>query len=254
MLRDCEEQAGRDVKMNELKRWVSVFFTLPFFESCYIDLCIACNILIVTEMLRSTIALLLVTLSILSHVDARKHSVSHPKASRNPLPLPVSSNILPLTRQKKSGKGRGAAALLGLEKIPTSRHVTQLTSLAIGEEFATEITFGKQKFLTIVDTGSSDTWIVEKGFQCIDFTGAPLPEAICNFGPTCTPSETFFQTPNENFAITYADGEFVTGIIGTEDVKLAGLKVKQTVGIVNNAAWLGDGATSGILGLAYPDL
>jgi Eukaryotic aspartyl protease len=205
-------------------------------------------------MLGPTVSILVAILFTLCQVDARKASVSRPKGSRNPLPLTVSSNVLTLTRQK-SGNGRGAANLLGLAKLPSSKHVVELTSLAYGEEFATEITLGKEKFLAIVDTGSSDTWIVEKGFQCVDIsTGANLTEASCSFGPTYTPSKTFVQTPNENFNILYASREYLTGLIGTEVVKLAGLKFKQTVGIVNNAAWIGDGVTSGIIGLAYPDL
>jgi hypothetical protein len=67
-------------------------------------------------------------------------------------------------------------------------------------------------------------------------------------------TDTFTQIPDENFNITYGDGEFLTGIIGTEEVTLAGITVKQTVALVNLAAWEGDGTTSGLIGLAYPAL
>ena len=113
---------------------------------------------------------------------------------------------------------------------------------------------GKETFMALVDTGSSDTWIVEKGFQCLTLGDVLEPEAECNFGPTYTISKTFVQTPDENFNITYGDAEFLNGIIGTEEVTLAGLKLEQTVAIVDYAAWVGDGVSSGLIGLAYPDL
>jgi hypothetical protein len=37
-------------------------------------------------------------------------------------------------------------------------------------------------------------------------------------------------------------------------VTLAGIKVNQTVALVNYAAWNGDGTTSGLVGLAYPNM
>ena len=117
------------------------------------------------------------------------------------------------------------------------------------------MTFGTETFEAIVDTGSSDTWLVETGFKCVNITdSAPLPEADCYFGPTYNVTDTFKQIPDENFNITYGDGEFLTGIVGTEEVTLAGIKVKQEVALVNYAAWEGDSTTSGLIGLAYPAL
>jgi hypothetical protein len=189
--------------------------------------------------------------------EAKSVSISSATASRAALPLTVSSNLLTLTR-KQSPTGynsRSAAYLLGLAKIPESSHSATLISLFIGEEFATEITFGTETFESIVDTGSSDTWIIESGFKCVNISNsAPETEAFCNFGPTYNVTDTFVQIPDENFNITYGDGEFLTGIIGTEEITLAGLTVKQTVALVNYAAWDGDGTTSGLFGLAYPAL
>lgn len=43
--------------------------------------------------------------------------------------------------------------------------------------------------------------------------------------------------------------------MGTENVTLAGITVpKQTVGVVDHAAWLGDTKSSGLIGLAYPSI
>ena len=131
-----------------------------------------------------------------------------------------------------------------------------LTSLELGEEFATPITIGTQTFEVIVDTGSSDTWVVEAGFECIDFeTGKKTTESECAFGPTYSTDSTFVQTADENFNIEYGDGESLTGIIGTETVTLAGIEVTdQTIALVTTATWEGDGTTSGLTGLAYAAL
>jgi len=191
---------------------------------------------------------------------ASSFSVSTTTASQEASELTVSSNVLELTR-KTSAKGynaRSAAFLLGLSrasKITVSNHTTILESLFIGEEFATNITFGTETFESIVDTGSSDTWLVESGFQCVDLdSGADETEAYCDFGPAYNVTDTFSQIPDENFNITYGDGEFLTGIVGYENVTLAGITVNQTVSLVNYAAWEGDNTTSGLIGLAYPAL
>jgi len=186
-------------------------------------------------------------------VEATPLTLSHPKPSRKALPLTVSSNVLTLTSLNSENNRRSAASILGLAKIPTSEHVTTLTSLLSGQEFVTEITFGTEKFIAIVDTGSSDTWMVEQGFQCINENSVPEPESVCNFGPTYNLSNTFVQITDINFNITYGGGEFLNGIFGREEVTLAGLKVQAIVAAVDYAAWSsGNGVSSGLIGLAYP--
>jgi hypothetical protein len=55
--------------------------------------------------------------------------------------------------------------------------------------------------------------------------------------------------------LRYGDGEFLTGTVGFETITVGGLSVKkQEMGVVNSAAWNGDGVNSGLLGLAYPEL
>lgn len=172
----------------------------------------------------------------------------------------------------ESAKGynpRSAAFALAADNTTAS---TGLISLYEGEEFATGITIGGQSFQVIVDTGSSDTWVVESDFLCVDVqTEEPLNQTDCGFGPAYTSTSTFQQIPNVNFNITYGmdltsflfprlirafigDGEFLSGIFGYENTTLAGLTVNQTIALVDYAAWFGDTVTSGLLGLAYPAL
>jgi Eukaryotic aspartyl protease len=90
-------------------------------------------------------------------------------AKRAPSEIVVSSAILPLTR--KAATGFSAARRQGLSKLVIGNgSTTGLTSLFTGEEFAAEVEFGTETFELIVDTGSSDTWVVETGFVCTDLT------------------------------------------------------------------------------------
>lgn len=108
-------------------------------------------------------------------------------------------------------------------------------------------------FLFSVDTGSSDTWLAETGFSCHDIdTGKSVSEATCAFGPTYTKDSTFKAISGQEFSITYGDGEYLTGVLGSQPVTFAGINVTTTVALVTSAAWNGDGTTSGLVGLAYP--
>jgi hypothetical protein len=187
-------------------------------------------------------------------IDGNIISTRQMPQKRAPSPIVVTDVVLPLTKKKtKSGSKRRDALLA---TVIGNGSTTSISSLEIGEEFATEVTIGGQTFELIIDTGSSDTWVVETGFACTDFeTGKAAAESACLFGPYYTKSSTFAQTTGETFSIEYGDLESLTGIIGTEDVTVAGIEVVgQTVALVTAADWEGDGTTSGLMGLAYPDL
>lgn len=128
-----------------------------------------------------------------------------------------------------------------------------------GEVFLAPITVGGQSFDVVVDTGSSDPWLAANGFECIDpDTGAPAQsEAQCMFGSLyySRSSSTYIPISDENFNITYADGEQLNGNMAYESFTFAGITVpKQEMGVVNYAAWYGDGYSSGLVGMCYKTL
>ena len=88
--------------------------------------------------------------------------------------------------------------------------------------------------------------------------GAPTTQDACAFGTSGfdpSKSSTFKPYPNTNFNITYGGGQYLTGNVGYDTVQVGGLGVKgQEIGLVTKAAWDGDGVSSGILGLASPNL
>ncbi|TEY80324.1 hypothetical protein BOTCAL_0039g00210 [Botryotinia calthae] len=68
------------------------------------------------------------------------------------------------------------------------------------------------------------------------------------------PGSGFKRIPNQHFNTTYASGENLKGTFGCVDVTLGGIPVNSQIATVDTAAWLGDGTTSGLLGLAYPSI
>lgn len=48
--------------------------------------------------------------------------------------------------------------------------MTILTSAEQGQSFLANVEFGRESFQAVVDTGSSDTWLVGTGFQCVDIS------------------------------------------------------------------------------------
>lgn len=110
----------------------------------------------------------------------------------------------------------------------------------------------------VVDTGSSDPWLAMADFDCYDpIDDSPLDEEYCEFGPPYDPesSSTFVPIANQNFNISYADGEYLTGGLAYESFRMAGIDVpNQQFGVVDQAAWYGDGISSGLVGFAYRTL
>lgn len=168
------------------------------------------------------------------------------------------TNTVSLTRKKgiSSSSRLLRAVRIGNTTVDGTYGTSDISSVTDSQILITTVQFGDQTFEAVLDTGSSDTWMAETGFDCLgQLSRAPEPESYCKFGPTYNISSTFTQIPNENFNISYGDGEFLTGIVGYEKVTLANITVeKQEVGIVNSAAWNGDGTSSGLIGLAYPGL
>lgn len=106
-------------------------------------------------------------------------------------------------------------------------------------EYAINITFGEKNFSVIckcptqisvrsfaylyykVDTGSSDLWIAQEDFICIDEDDKEVDESECNFGPLYDGEFASGDTiSNEILEISYGDGEAVEGPLGVSQLYL----------------------------------
>ncbi|KAI8626301.1 acid protease [Xylariaceae sp. FL1651] len=157
------------------------------------------------------------------------------------LVAPISNTVLPLRRRT----------------FPSLSSVT-VANTGEGNFFDTDVMLGSSTFKLLVDTGSSDTWVVRTGYQCFDKQDNAnlVSQETCNYGPGATynplTSSTFSQLKNQSFGASYGAG-IALGIVGTEDVTLGGIMVRgQTIGVADRLTIHGDGYNNGILGLGYP--
>jgi Eukaryotic aspartyl protease len=170
-------------------------------------------------------------------------SVSKAQAFQAPSPLEKTSNFVSI--QKSEIPSKHLALLQGLQKIDgiegtftvdaTAPSTTLISGLG-GQEYLVPIEWAGTSVNAILDTGSSDTWLIQSGFQCVDANGNSVAESTCNFGPPFNGNFNEGSIKNENFNISYGDGEYVNGNLGYEDVTVAGITVKkQEVSLLQNA-------------------
>ncbi|KAL3477627.1 aspartic peptidase domain-containing protein [Aspergillus californicus] len=152
----------------------------------------------------------------------------------------VSATTLPLNR--RSTNGSASASMI---------------STGYGTVVDVEVSIGGQEFELLVDSGSSDTYVVTSDFQCIDKdSGLQVDQENCLYDVdrTYNISDTYEKIPNQIFGIQYGDG-IASGVMAYEEVTVAGVTVpKQRVGIADKSTAMGDGVNSGLLGLGYPAL
>lgn len=134
-----------------------------------------------------------------------------------------------------------------------------------GRVYMTRVTLGSRVYSLVIDTGSSDTWAAQAGLVCKDWTGATVATSQCRFGPlyNTTVSSTYKPySPQQAFGVNYTSGEYLKGILATELLGIGDVGagyaprqiVNQTIGLVQQGYWDGDGVSSGLMGLAYSRL
>lgn len=152
---------------------------------------------------------------------------------------------------------KSVASILGAHQRQVGgtgyQNITSTT--AYGTQYAIELAFADVPLQVLLDTGSSDTWIVQEGFECVDFAGEDVDTATCGFGPAYPGDFQYGAIPEQHIYIQYGDGEIVYGPVGYSDITLGNITVKrQEAGLANTTYWYGNNVTSGVLGLAYPSL
>ncbi|KAG0220798.1 hypothetical protein BGX31_010521 [Mortierella sp. GBA43] len=109
---------------------------------------------------------------------------------------------------------------------------------------ALEIGSPSQEFSVVFDTGSSDLWVASTSCQ----SGVCLNQRKFSY----LRSSTFLQD-GRTWSINYADNSWVSGVLGTDDMKVAGIPIKsQTFGMASvNTGSTGEDGADGILGLGF---
>lgn len=139
----------------------------------------------------------------------------------------------------------GGSRTLGCRKIPsnpsrayppqpmssTESSVYKRSDLSIDlrpakYSFAVPVKIGNQVFDLLLDTGSSDTWVVESFFTCLDdlygHTVRAYNQSRCAFGPAYKRAlDTSFQEISDrSFKVTYSSGDGAGGPLGYTSVRL----------------------------------
>ena len=138
--------------------------------------------------------------------------------------------------------------------------VLPLTATAHGTALTARIEIGGQPFNLLLDTGSSDLWVLDPQWTCHQMSesailGPTVSRNACAYGnSTYSRSPTF--TPNDAawLGIHYGAGD-VLGAVGSEEVSMGGITLAgQEFGIANATNGPADRYSEGILGLGYPIL
>ncbi|KXX82742.1 Aspartic protease PEP3 [Madurella mycetomatis] len=123
--------------------------------------------------------------------------------------------------------------------------------------YIVDLVVGNQTIPVSVDTGSSDTWLIQEPYECVSFWFDPGgTEPNCGLGSGFKGNLSGGVIPDlPPFVRSYVDGTFVRGFYGREDITIGDITAKnQRLALVNYTYWHGDGQTSGLLGLGYPYL
>ncbi|KAJ7308516.1 acid protease [Mycena albidolilacea] len=207
-------------------------------------------------MVLASLSVLLLVCAATAEFNIVRH-VSHAPRSLEPAVIPEAQFVVPITSTAPRRKSK-KSNLESLRAFAAPNNTAVLEGADFDQEYLTEVTVGGQTFTAIVDTGSSDTWLINKDFKCFNLTGFPESTETCGFGSAgfdTNASSTFQSFPKVSFNISYGDGEFLSGGLGFDTVSVGGLTVtQQEIGVPDLAAWNGDGVNSGLIGLAYSGL
>ncbi|KAF3910022.1 Barrierpepsin [Arthrobotrys entomopaga] len=186
---------------------------------------------------------------------------SHEKIA--PYKVPIRRHIHPAAFSRHGLQDRNVVDLSAeIEALANSNKGIPGVTLGVTNRsiYSIPVTIGGQEVRLILDTGSSDTWVVLKNFTCYEHPSYWREQLVdpvnCAFGgyfdPERSPTFQTLNSYNESIRVQYADRSMVSGYVGQDIVEVADIPVNMTIGVISLAKWLGDHKTAGIIGLGYP--
>ncbi|KAI5968614.1 hypothetical protein KGF57_000103 [Candida theae] len=123
------------------------------------------------------------------------------------------------------------------------RDAISLSLINEGPSYAAKVSVGsnKQEQTVVIDTGSSDFWVVDTKAQCEN-------QVDCKSSGTFDPSSSSsYKNLNEDFAIRYGDGTTSQGTWGEDTVTINGISItgQQLADVTETSV------DQGILGIGY---
>nr|AGU10904.1 Eukaryotic aspartyl protease [uncultured organism] len=152
--------------------------------------------------------------------------IRQPEAFRSAAFDVTTTNYHSLSRRTTTGDTSISAQTFLLHSR-NDNHVAQLTHANGDTILTTQITIGQTAKEVVIDTGSSDLWVVQSDFQCVDGEGKIKEQARCRFGKPFNDVPSGGMIENQNFNVTYKDSEFLIGSMWYDQVTIAGLTVKH---------------------------
>ncbi|KAG5925866.1 hypothetical protein E4U42_003861, partial [Claviceps africana] len=159
----------------------------------------------------------------------------------------------------RSGNRHAVSSLVSVLRTPPShgQHTYQniTTAGTFSTQYAIQCGWDGVPVWLLLDTGSSDTWAVQEGFECHDSHGAKHSEPDCGFGDAHVRDFRDGPIDDLHFYLRYGSGEKIFGPMGYSDIACGGVTAtRQQAGLANYTYWHGNNFTVGVLGLAYPSI
>ncbi|KAE8143530.1 aspartic peptidase domain-containing protein [Aspergillus pseudotamarii] len=190
-------------------------------------------------MTKSWIASLLLSVAVASAATVPEFGSLRRRA---PSPDVITNNFVPMrTVHSSQSKGLRRREWNGGTASITNRNAMQ---------YVATVTWGDEQFDMLLDTGSSDTWVLQEGYQCLDSKGAPTNKSHCPNAPNFSGNYTGGRIENVHFNLTYGTGS-VIGTYGWEDITIAGVTVHNAQVASATKAYFPVRGISGIFGLAF---
>lgn len=125
-----------------------------------------------------------------------------------------------------------------------------------GPSYIAHVTVGTKTVPLLVDTGSSDIWVVPNNFDCLDADSHGIEQAACGFPSYVENTFSGGVVPDNYLSIVYGNGQFTHGPYGIESITLGGITVPNQQIALPSEGYIkvASGDFSGIFGLGYPGM